>query len=161
MSMILEWLPESAIELRKKLADVTHELEIQKNANMELFNVLNIVYEERDEARSQLQELMNKIMLPTTQASQSHDDFPVRIDSSISTRELSNNNNIIEVDYNNNVNVYINPHMMVPSEEPKPDPATSVIESLAKGRALPQRGQLEQAVKDAGPLLQSLLTCER
>ncbi|XP_022730796.1 uncharacterized protein LOC111285556 [Durio zibethinus] len=37
------------------------------------------------------------------------------------------------------------------------DPATTVIDNLAKGKTLPQKGKLLQAVMEAGPLLQTLL----
>lgn len=39
----------------------------------------------------------------------------------------------------------------------KPDPADVIIESLLKGRSVPQQGKLVQAVREAGPLLQNLL----
>ncbi|KAF8037478.1 hypothetical protein BT93_B0388 [Corymbia citriodora subsp. variegata] len=39
----------------------------------------------------------------------------------------------------------------------KLDPASVIIDDLVKGKALPQKGRLLQAVMDAGPLLQTLL----
>ncbi|KAL2328712.1 hypothetical protein Fmac_022139 [Flemingia macrophylla] len=48
-------------ELRQKLIDATHELETMKNVRTELFNMLNVAYQERDEARCQLQKLMNQL----------------------------------------------------------------------------------------------------
>ncbi|KAL4610416.1 hypothetical protein ACB092_08G048200 [Castanea dentata] len=39
----------------------------------------------------------------------------------------------------------------------KIDPASEVIDNLVKGKALPQKGKLLQAVMEAGPLLQTLI----
>ncbi|KAG2397683.1 uncharacterized protein HKW66_Vig0140810 [Vigna angularis] len=50
------------------------------------------------------------------------------------------------------------PHVsMIPYIKPVCDPAAAVIDRLANERGLPQMGQLLQAVKDAGPLLNTLL----
>ncbi|KAK7262418.1 hypothetical protein RJT34_29991 [Clitoria ternatea] len=49
-------------ELRQKLVDATLELETMKNVKAELFNLLKMAYQERDEAKCQLQKLMNKLM---------------------------------------------------------------------------------------------------
>ncbi|XP_045826531.1 uncharacterized protein LOC123918505 [Trifolium pratense] len=52
-------------ELRQKLIDTTLELETMKSIKTELFNLLKTAYQERDEARNQLQNLMNKL-IPTS-----------------------------------------------------------------------------------------------
>ncbi|TKY67314.1 hypothetical protein E2542_SST10206 [Spatholobus suberectus] len=48
-------------ELRQKLMDATLELETMKNVKTELFNLLKMAYQERDEARCQLHKLMNQL----------------------------------------------------------------------------------------------------
>jgi hypothetical protein len=49
-------------------------------------------------------------------------------------------------------------HLMGFTQKPvSVDRGTSVIDSLAKGRVLPQKGKLLQAVIEAGPLLQNIL----
>lgn len=193
--------------MRQKLNDATLELETMKNIKMELFNLLKMAYQERDEARCQLQKLMNNLVLPsspihlqesllmfpcakafanpsiTDSSSLSHGSPPV--DSFFDTVSSPEFSNINTVDSNNNNNnmAYLNHHhqqqhlvqdfnclassssspspalmMMVPLEKPPPsDPATEVIDCLAKKRVLPQKGKLLQAVIDAGPLLQTIL----
>ncbi|XP_059297598.1 uncharacterized protein LOC132050381 [Lycium ferocissimum] len=56
------------------------------------------------------------------------------------------NNNIIPVSY-----------AVVPQEVQSVDQASLVIDSLVKGKTLPQQGKFLQAVLEAGPLLQTLL----
>ncbi|XP_022755725.1 uncharacterized protein LOC111303602 [Durio zibethinus] len=46
---------------------------------------------------------------------------------------------------------------LVSSRVTKIDPATTVIDNLAKGKTLPEKGKLLQTVMEAGPLLQTLL----
>ena len=48
-------------ELRQKLMNARHELEKMKNVKAELLDLLNMAYQERDEARCQLQKLMNPL----------------------------------------------------------------------------------------------------
>ncbi|CAI9105300.1 OLC1v1004193C1 [Oldenlandia corymbosa var. corymbosa] len=57
---------------------------------------------------------------------------------------------IIPNNNNNNNNI-------VPSGLPKPDHASLVIDSLAKGKDLPPKGMLLKSVIEAGPLLHNLL----
>ncbi|XP_019449096.1 PREDICTED: uncharacterized protein LOC109351876 [Lupinus angustifolius] len=58
--------PQSEEELQEKLLNVTLELEAMKNVKDELFNLLMLAYGERDEARAELQKLMNKPMPSNT-----------------------------------------------------------------------------------------------
>lgn len=105
----------------------------------------------------------------TESNSTSHGSPPVDsfFDTVSSSPEFSN----ITTPTNNNMS-YLNQHLfqdfnsstsappslLVSLEKPSShDPATAVIDSLAKGRALPQKGKLLQAVMDAGPLLQTVL----
>lgn len=148
-----------------------------------LFDLLKIALKERDEARYQLQKvqimLSNQTELPNmfpkvqpesplllpakanssitesnslseTYNPHSHGSPPVDsfFDAAVSSPEFSNFN---MADSSNMA--FIN---SVPAP-PKIDPASVVIENLSKGRTLPQKGKLLQAVMDAGPLLHSLL----
>ncbi|KAK7312498.1 hypothetical protein VNO77_36398 [Canavalia gladiata] len=175
-------------ELRQKLVDATLELETMKNVETELFNLLNMAYQERDEARSQLQKLLNKVMPSSSTHLQNAFDtqslimFPsAKANSSITESDnLSHGSPQVDSFFdtvsspeftNPNINmVYLNQHLvqdfnfskspflMVSLEKPTTsDPATTVIDCLAKGKALPPKGQLLQAVIDAGPLLQTVL----
>ena len=145
---------------------------------MELFNLLNMAYQERDEAKCELHKLMNEftpsspihlqnqslLMLPLAKAnnssiteskSLSHDSLDSFFDA-VSSPEFSNIN--VVVDSNNNNMGCLNQHMVQDFNScPKPDPANEVIDFLAKGKPLPQKGKLLQAVMDAGPLLHTLL----
>lgn len=185
---------QSEQELRQKLVDTTLELETMKNVKVELFNLLMMAYQERDEARFQVQKLMNKLIMPsstpiplqnvpggvlhqenlltmfpsakanpsiTESNSLSHGSPPVDsfFDNVSSPQEFSNIN---AVDNNSNMSYLKQQHMvqdfnLVSSENPASDPASAVIECLAKEKVLPQKGNLLQAVIDAGPLLQTLL----
>ncbi|KAK7257778.1 hypothetical protein RIF29_32003 [Crotalaria pallida] len=176
-------LPRSEQELREKLLNVTLEIETMKNVNTELLNVLMMALKERDEARAELQKLMNMNKLTPSNTNhlqnnifgcvqhESHNNlmFPAAkanssitesnslshgspaVDSffeTVSSPEFSNNNN----NSNNNVG-YSYPNLHLASH----DPASAIIDSLAKARPLPQKGKLLQAVMDAGPLLQTML----
>ncbi|KAK2970450.1 hypothetical protein RJ640_015546, partial [Escallonia rubra] len=205
---------ESMDELKQKLLYTTIELEsvrmeareeIRKHEDYmkQLVQFLKIVSQERDEARGQLQKLLNKIMpcttppelfTPVTQIPppqspivkpakanssvtesnslsetynyhelHSHSSSPVdSIFDAVSSPELSNINiadssNVAFVnqpfvqDYNGNVGT------LSTSVVPKTDQASLIIDTLLKGKSLPQKGKLLQAVLEAGPLLQTLL----
>lgn len=167
-----------------------------------LLLLLQAAYEERDEARDQLQKLMNKIM-PTTATElpalrhfqpESPLNIPTKANSSItesnslyetynhhsygsspadsffdgvsspdfSTANMADSSKISFVnqpfvpEYNNAPQPPLATGLDTPKTE-KPDPFSAVIDNLAKGRALPQKGKLLQAVTEAGPLLQTLL----
>ncbi|KAK7404612.1 hypothetical protein VNO78_05567 [Psophocarpus tetragonolobus] len=175
-------------ELRQKLMDARLELETMKNVRAELFNLLKMAYQERDEARSQLQRLMNgfthssQTNLQHVFDTQSHLMFPsAKASSSITESDNSLSHGSPQVDSffdtvsSNAVDPinklsYLNQHLiqgvnfsapraslMVPSEKPMSDPATAVIDCIANKRDLPQKGELLQAVINAGPLLKTLL----
>ncbi|XWS71736.1 hypothetical protein CRYUN_Cryun03dG0164100 [Craigia yunnanensis] len=197
-------------ELKLKLQYTTIELEsVKMEANEQtrkyreevknLINLLKLTYQERDEARDQLQKLLNKLMpssptelqpiLPHPQSEsplmiaakanssitesnslsdtynhQSHGSSPVDsfFDAVTSPDFSSINmadsgsmgfvNQPYVQEYNGCVSIGL-----VSSVMTKIDPATTVIDNLAKGKTLPQKGKLLQAVMEAGPLLQTLL----
>ncbi|KAJ7947706.1 TOX high mobility group box family member 4-A, putative isoform 4 [Quillaja saponaria] len=96
---------------------------------------------------------------------QSHNSSPV--DSFIeaaSSPDFSNFNTAVDsanMGYVNqplaqDYNCSLNP-TLVSSAMPKFDPADALIDELAGGKPLPQKGNLLQSVTEAGPLLQSLL----
>ncbi|XP_027348557.1 uncharacterized protein LOC113860104 [Abrus precatorius] len=183
-------------ELMQKLVDATLELETMKNVKTELFNMLKMAYQERDEARCELQKLTNKVvpsspnhlqrvfdtqnllMFPSAKANSSITESDrdslshgsPQVDSFFDTLSSPEFTKINAVDINNNMGGgYLNQHLvqdfnfsdfhafMASSEKPTSDPATAIIDSLAKDRALPQKGKLLQAVIDAGPLLQTVI----
>ncbi|TKY48449.1 hypothetical protein E2542_SST25868 [Spatholobus suberectus] len=178
---------ESCDELRQKLLATTLELETMRNVKRELLNLLKMAYQERDEARGELQKLVKKLTPPTlvevpsmmmipapTKAnssitesnSPSHVSSPVdSLLEAVSPREFSNNANAAVESHSlcylnqpllQNARLSASP-ALVSSQKPACDVANQVIEFLAKGKALPQKGKLLKAVMDAGPLLQTLL----
>ncbi|KAK3028706.1 hypothetical protein RJ639_038597 [Escallonia herrerae] len=190
----------TTIELESVRMEASEEIRKHEDYMKQLIQFLKIVSQERDEAKGQLQKLLNKIMpfttppelfTPVTQIPapqspivkpakanssitesnslsetynyHSHSSSPVdSIFDAVSSPELSNINiadssNVAFVnqpfvqDYNGNVGT------LSTSVVPKTDQASLIIDTLLKGKSLPQKGKLLQAVLEAGPLLQNLL----
>ncbi|XP_070044571.1 uncharacterized protein [Nicotiana tomentosiformis] len=182
---------ENMDEMRQKLMYTNLELEnlkVEKSEDMrknkeyvkELIQLLKMVCQERDEARKQLQKLLNKLShfqvdspifkatkanssitesnsLSETYNYQSHNSSPVESFFDAFTSPEFSNNNMADsntVAYDCNVPFSDN---CVPQLVPKVDQATLVIDNLVKGKTLPQKGKLLKSVIEAGPLLQTLL----
>ncbi|XP_061958556.1 uncharacterized protein LOC133679856 [Populus nigra] len=201
---------ESFDELKQKLVYTTIELgslKVEANEEMRkhkedvnhLINLLKIAYQERDEAKDQLQKLVNKLMLSSTPElppilplaqpesplvmpakanssitesnslsdtynHQSHGSSPVdSLLDAVTSPDFSSINmadschmgfvdKTLVQDYNGSI-----PTGLVAPAMAKIDPADDVIDKFVKGRVLPQKGKLLQAVMDTGPLLQTLL----
>ncbi|KAI5576080.1 hypothetical protein POPTR_009G027100v4 [Populus trichocarpa] len=201
---------ESFDELKQKLVYTTIELgslKVEANEEMRkhkedvnhLINLLKIAYQERDEAKGQLQKLVNKLMLSSTPElppilplaqpesplvmpakanssitesnslsdtynHQSHGSSPVdSLLDAVTSPDFSSINmadschmgfvdKTLVQDYNGSI-----PTGLVAPAMAKIDPADDVIDKFVKGRVLPQKGKLLQAVMDTGPLLQTLL----
>ncbi|XP_057954690.1 uncharacterized protein LOC131148789 [Malania oleifera] len=101
----------------------------------------------------------------------SHGSSPVEsffdpVSVSGSTPDFSN----INMADSNNINAHVNQPLvldhqynasiptagLIPLATPKIDHASLVMDNLVKGKALPQKGKLLQAVMEAGPLLETL-----
>ncbi|XP_043712927.1 uncharacterized protein LOC122661559 [Telopea speciosissima] len=213
---------ESIDELKHKLLYTTYELEsarmdakveMKKNEEnvKQLLQLLNSAYHERDEARVQLQKVLNRVtpnsqteifsVFPNLQSEcaalkpkglnssitesdslsetynhHSYGSSPVDsfIDA-VSSPEMSNMNvgdscnlgvpqqpPIQECNVPISMDIFsagnISPSLgTISSGAPKVDHASSVIDNLTKGKPLPQKGKLLQAVMEAGPLLQTVL----
>ncbi|XP_009786531.1 uncharacterized protein LOC107831088 [Nicotiana tabacum] len=159
----------SNLELEKLKVETSEEMRKNNEYVKQLIQLLKMVCQERDEARNQLQKLLNKItssqfqvespVVKATKANssitesnslsetynyQSHYSSPVEsfLDV-VSSPEFSNNN----MDNSNAV-----PYMNQPLDQ-----ATLIIENLVKGKPLPQKGKLLKSVIEAGPPLQTLL----
>ncbi|KAI4383838.1 hypothetical protein MLD38_009634 [Melastoma candidum] len=189
--------PESVEELKQKLLRTTLELEAarmeateeakkHKDSTRQFLCLLQTAYQERDDARSQLQKILSKlVVVPSDVAadfssfspvcpSQAHVEnsllIPGKANSGmtessshslshgsstmssflegVSSPELSNINSAV-VDSGGIGNGSFASSVL--------DMGSSIIDDLAKGRSLPQKGKLLQAVTEAGPLLQTLL----
>ncbi|KAL1361708.1 uncharacterized protein [Arachis hypogaea] len=135
--------------------------------------MLNMAYQERDEAKFQLQKLINNFMpfdannnnysysSITESKSVSHDSLDSPFFDTVSSPEFSNINNVVVDSSNNNNNMghYLYQNMVQVQDRnfSKHDPAAEIIDFLAKGRVLPQKGKLLEAVQESGPLLHTLL----
>ncbi|KAL2332104.1 hypothetical protein Fmac_019685 [Flemingia macrophylla] len=154
-------------ELRQKLLATTRELENMKSVQKELLNLLKMAYEERDEAKEEIQKLVksftsnnlvpnNSVMIP--QATKAH--------SSITESNSPSHDSLLEavsplefpnvVDSHNVCYPLVHDTRVSP-QNPTCDVGSQVLECMAKGKALPQKGKLLKAVMDAGPLLKTLL----
>lgn len=184
----------TTIELESVKMEANEQIKKYKEEVKHLLNLLKLAYQERDDARDQLQKLLDKLMpssptelqpiLPQPQSesllmvaakanssitesnSLSHGSSPVDsfFDavtspdfSSINMAESGSMgfvNQPFVQEYNGSVSVSTG---LVSSGVTKDDPAATVIDDLAKGKTLPQKGKLLQAVMEAGPLLQTIL----
>ncbi|XP_039161960.1 uncharacterized protein LOC120290225 [Eucalyptus grandis] len=180
--------------------EASEEIKRYKENVKHLLSLLKTAYQERDEARDQLQKLINKLtsesindISPLFSQRKHPDDFlvPVKANSGITeSSSLSDSYNNHHSHCSSPVNSFLDavssPNFlcfnMVDSgnmgftNQPyvqeyngamtsgsislvnaKLDPASVIINDLVKGKALPQKGRLLQAVMEAGPLLQTLL----
>ncbi|KAJ6303180.1 hypothetical protein OIU77_017126 [Salix suchowensis] len=148
---------ESSDELKQKLVYTTIELEsVKAEANEELrkhkedvkqlINLLKIAYQERDEAKGQLQKLLNKLVLFS-----SSELLPVLPQSQPENPLVIPAKALVQ-DYDGSI-----PPGLAASAMADIDPADIVIDNFLKGKVLPQKGKLLQAVMSSGPLLQTLL----
>ncbi|CBI16193.3 unnamed protein product, partial [Vitis vinifera] len=146
----------ATIELESARMEANEEMKKNKESIKQLLQLLKVAYQERDEARDQLQKILNKPTkanssitesnsLSETYNPQSHGSPPV--DSFFDTVTSPDLSNITLADSTG----------LVSSRTAKIDQASAVIDNLVKGKALPQKGNLLQAVMEAGPLLQTLL----
>ncbi|XP_057534497.1 uncharacterized protein LOC130812881 [Amaranthus tricolor] len=176
---------ESADELKMKLQYMTYELEctrretdeeIQKNNEQikKLLQLLQIACKERDEAKSQLKKFQQILALNQKPINISApfspdsplltNNFPSKPNSSI-TESSSFSQSLVSspiVDSisspdSNNI-VFSKPQMIVTQTPTKiVDQESLIIANLANGRPLPSKGNLLQAVLEAGPLLSTLM----
>ncbi|KAI7739480.1 hypothetical protein M8C21_001022 [Ambrosia artemisiifolia] len=198
-------------ELKQRLMYTTLELEAVKAENDEemkrnresmkrLLQSLKIVCQERDEAKDQLQKLLNKTMPSNDQqvfkimnplipncfdrVRQHHQGqlmMPAKANSSISESNSVNHSSspvdslfdpIVSPPEFSNINVdtpFVQDYDqnggfcsnslngLVNQNVQKVDQATLVMEGMIKGKTLPQKGNLLEAVVEAGPLLETLL----
>nr|GEV64027.1 RING-H2 finger protein ATL1-like [Tanacetum cinerariifolium] len=185
----------TSLELEAVKAKANEELNKNTESVKQLLQILKFVCHERDEAREQIQKLLNKITpfvnnpvfsdcLTIDQLHQLYQSplmKPLKGNSSIAQSnspsdaynhcsspvdshsdpvtcpEFSNTktNNSLVQDYRQEV--MLSNGFQAMSSIPKLDYPTLMMESMIKGKVLTQKGNLLQAVMEAGPLLQTLL----
>jgi hypothetical protein len=150
------------------------ELEEARNVKNELLNMIDIANKERDQAREQLQNLKkifvptntnmffdnninNLVMFHSTKANSSitESNSPSQMSSpieAVSSPEFSN----VGVDSHNN-NMCFFKGLVNNKFDQVNDVGNVVIDSLVRGKVLPQKGKLLDAVINAGPLIQNLV----
>ncbi|XP_055835267.1 uncharacterized protein LOC129903753 [Solanum dulcamara] len=172
MASLWSYQEETVDELRQKLLYTNLELEQLKTEKIDemrknkeyvkqLIQILKIVCQERDEAKDEIQKLVNSpLIMKSTKANSSITESSVTYNyhnsspkiNSVSSPECSNNN--VNAAYDRNVRFSDN---CVTQLALKVDKASLVIDNLVKGKTLPQQGKLLQAVIETGPILQTLL----
>ncbi|KAK9029102.1 hypothetical protein V6N11_026225 [Hibiscus sabdariffa] len=174
---------ESFDELKLKLQYTAIELESVKMEAVErtvkykeelklIVNLLNLAYKERDEARDQLQKLLNKLMPYETplmiaaktnsSITESNSSSPV---DSLFDAVTSPDFPTFKMPDSSGMGLLNQPFGclstgLVPplvSTTKVADVETALIDDLSKGKTLPEKGKLLHAVMEAGPLLSTLL----
>ncbi|KAI8523889.1 hypothetical protein RHMOL_Rhmol13G0106800 [Rhododendron molle] len=175
---------ETPEELKQRLVYTTLKLELvrmesdkemknNKECMKQLLQLLKTSCQERDEARDQLNKLLNNLMPctpntlpeflppPPQLLPQSPLIQPAKGNSSITE---SNSLSADTFNYQSPVNSFFDPvsspdssSNFVFTNQPVFDQGCLVIDEIVKGRTLPPKGKLLQAVLEAGPLLQTLV----
>lgn len=164
----------TTLELEKLKAEAMEEMKKNKEYVKQLINLLKFAIQERDEARNQLHKLLDKTALATTEIFPAIPHFQVEsplLKPGKANSSITESNSLSET-YNyhshgsspvdslfdavsspefSNINLVVNQPLV------QPDQGSVVIDSLAKGRTLPEKGKFLQTVMEAGPLLQTLL----
>ncbi|KAJ8434298.1 hypothetical protein Cgig2_009273 [Carnegiea gigantea] len=172
---------ESVDELKQKIQYMTYELELtKKEANEEmkknneqmnkLLHLLQTAIKERDEAKSQLNKLQQSLsfnqpiinfdqLIPTPFSPDTplFPNYQSKSNSGISDNSNTNTNRQSRVSSPVVDSLSYPQHQPSSPDSPVVDQGSLIIEKLAKGRPLPPKGSLMQAVKDAGPPLATLL----
>ncbi|CAI0475162.1 unnamed protein product [Linum tenue] len=182
MDEVKQSLLYKTLELESVKAEADEKLSKYKEEMSQLIDLLKLAYQERDEAKDQLQKLLNKVMPSETNPipHQQQPDSPIVIQGKANS-SITESNSLSET-YNpqyshssspvdsffhdaaaaaavsspefSSINIAAAPPVMAAA---KVDPLDAVIDHLVKGKALPQQGSLLQTVMEAGPLLNTLL----
>ncbi|KAL1558070.1 hypothetical protein AAHA92_08581 [Salvia divinorum] len=148
----------TSLELEKLKSEAMEEMDKNKGYVNQLIQLLKFAIDERDEARKQLDDLIS--------AAAGTEMFYGGADSPL-LNPAKANSSITESNSFSDTHNYHSPVTAVDSlfdaVSPPPtshcavDRASLVVENLSKGRVLPRKGMLLQAVLQAGPLLQTLM----
>lgn len=139
----------TTLELEKLKSETMEEMQKTQEYVNQLVVVLKCAIRERDEARKQLENLLNKTISNSITKSDSFPQFnPIMGNSGVTESD------ILPETYN-----YCSPPVMLEPNCfcPEIEEGSLIIDSLARGRVLPQKGKFLKAVMEAGPLLQTLL----
>ncbi|KAL8057462.1 hypothetical protein ABFX02_04G185500 [Erythranthe guttata] len=158
-------------QLKQKLLFTTLELEKLRSEAMEqmrqnkayvshLINLLKCAFQERDEAKTHLQKLLNNNNITITPPQANYINPLFRLPETPLPKPVSVNPNSSVTESNSLFDPVFSPdfsNILVHECSKKVDEGNLVIDRLVKGKSLPKRGKFLQAVVEAGPLLQNIL----
>ncbi|XP_041989595.1 uncharacterized protein LOC121740988 [Salvia splendens] len=146
----------TSLELEKLKSEAMEEMGKNKEYVNQLIQLLQFAIDERDEARKQLDDLISAAAGTGTEMFYGGADSPLLNPAAKANSSITESNSFSEThNYQSPVESLFDAAVSPPP--PISDRAALVVESLAKGRALPRKGMLLQAVLQAGPLLQTLM----
>ncbi|KAL1544186.1 hypothetical protein AAHA92_21070 [Salvia divinorum] len=154
----------TSLELEKLKSEAMEEMQKNKEYVNQLIQLLKCAIEERDEARRQL----DKLISTTAISSAGAEMFPYfQGDSSLLKPAAKANSSITESNSFSDTHNYHSPvdsffdaaAVSSPAivQDSGVDRGSMIIDNLSKGRVLPRKGMLLQAVLQAEPLLQTLM----
>lgn len=146
MEDLIQKLHYSNTELETARREAKEQARKNEEDIKNLIHLLSTANKERDEARDQLQKILNKLtLIPAANKANSSITESNSLGSS-PVESLFDAAAVSSPEFSN-----------FPCSAAVACPADLVIETLAAKRKLPERGRLMQAVMDAGPLLTTLL----
>ncbi|KAK4763120.1 hypothetical protein SAY86_008888 [Trapa natans] len=169
----------TTIELERVKVEAGEKMMKYRQNIMHLLGLLKLTYQERDEARGQLHRLLDKLAAPRDSSTVDELLFHgLQPDSCLmpakanSTLTESTNSIVSPADsffgssslvlenqrQNTSIQEYVGAEPLVGQPF---DPRMTMIDELAKGKILPQKGKLLETVMEAGPLLHTLLVAGR
>ncbi|KAB1996955.1 hypothetical protein E1A91_D13G273600v1 [Gossypium mustelinum] len=150
------------MELENVKMDAIEQTRKHNEETKHLLNLLELAYKERDEAKNQLQNLINKLV-PNSQF-----ENPIFLTPKPNSTSITESNSLSDPYHHHNNHNHGDSFIDTVTS---PDfstikmgflnqtnvPSITTVDGLTKGKILPQKGKLLQAVMEAGPLLQTLL----
>lgn len=151
----------TSLELEQLKVEASEETRKNNEYMKQLIQLVKITCNERDEAIDQLQKVMNSVNANSciTESNSFSETFNHHSHGSSPAESFLNMGsspelfNVEAVDYT----AMAVANQVLVQNRAKVDHATLKIESLVKGKPLPQKGKFLQAVLDAAPLLQTLI----
>ncbi|TYJ26244.1 hypothetical protein E1A91_A07G106600v1 [Gossypium mustelinum] len=160
----------TSIELESVKMEANEQIRKYRDEVNHLVNLVKLACQERDEARDQVEKLVNKLMASSSSSSsstilpQSQPENLLMIAAAKANSSMTESSSLSET-YNHHPSHGSSPVDSLFDAVTSPDFSSinnnmadnSLIDNLAKGKTLPEKGKLLQAVMEASPLLQTLL----
>ncbi|KAG6436192.1 hypothetical protein SASPL_101077 [Salvia splendens] len=144
----------TSLELEKLKSEAMEEMQKNKEYVNQLIQLLKCAIEERDEARRQLDKLISATAISSPY-------FQAGGDTSLLKPAAKANSSITESNSFTDTHNYHSPAAVsspaIVQVDPVVDRGSMIIDNLSRGRVLPRKGMLLQAVLQAEPLLQTLM----